>query len=208
MSDTAVQRRPSYSFAKRHGVLVGEIKDDCLTVYQRPDTAIKAVHEIRRLMSQSITIKTVSEQEFEQLLTQAYDSSAGESLAVMEDIGEDLDLASLANALPEPQDLMEAEDDAPIIRLLNALLSQAVKENASDIHIETFEQRLSIRLRIDGVLREAIQPPKNIGVLIVSRIKVMANLDIAEKRLPQDGRISLRVAGRPVDVRVLSLIHI
>ncbi len=205
MSEPAAQRRPSYSFAKRHGVLVGELQDHCLTVYQRPDTSLKAVQEIRRLMARSITIQTLSEQEFEQRLTQAYDSSAGESLAVMEDIGEDLDLASLANALPEPQDLMEAEDDAPIIRLLNALLSQAVKENASDIHIETFEQRLSIRLRVDGVLREAIQPPKNIGTLIVSRIKVMANLDIAEKRLPQDGRISLRVAGRPVDVRVSTL---
>lgn len=205
MSESTPQSRPSYSFAKRHGVLLGELEDKCLTVYQRPDTSLQAIREIRRFSSQSISLKMVSEQEFEQLLTQTYDSSAGESRAIMEDIGEDLDLTSLANALPEPQDLMEAEDDAPIIRLLNALLSQAVKENASDIHIETFEQRLSIRLRVDGVLREAIQPPKNIGVLIVSRIKVMANLDIAEKRLPQDGRISLRVAGRPVDVRVSTL---
>lgn len=197
--------RPSYSFAKRHGLCVGEWQGDCITIYQRPHVSINALQEIRRLLCKKIVLKTVPEQEFEQLLTQAYDSSAGESLALMEHIGDDLDLASLANALPEPQDLMEAEDDAPIIRLLNALLSQAVKENASDIHIETFEKRLSIRLRVDGVLREVIQPPKNISTLIVSRIKVMANLDIAEKRLPQDGRISLKVAGRAVDVRVSTL---
>jgi general secretion pathway protein E len=107
--------------------------------------------------------------------------------------------------LPEPEDLLESADDAPIIRLINALLTEAIKENASDIHIESFENRLLVRFRVDGVLREALQPPRAIGPLLVSRVKVMAHLDIAEKRLPQDGRISLKVAGRPVDVRVSTL---
>lgn len=198
-------QRPTYGFAKRHGVCVGEKYNDRLMVYRKSDVSLRAIQEIRRLMLDKIIFKTVSDQEFDQLLTQAYDSSANESLALMENIGDDLDLNRLANALPEPEDLMEADDDAPIIRLINALLSQAVKENASDIHIETFEEYLAIRFRVDGVLRKVIQPPKNIGALIVSRIKVMANLDIAEKRLPQDGRISLRIAGRPVDVRVSTL---
>ena len=97
---------------------------------------------------------------------------------------------------------MEQEDDAPIIRLINAILSEAVKENASDIHVETFEKRLVVRFRIDGILREMVQPRRELAGLLVSRIKVMAKLDIAEKRVPQDGRISLRVGGREVDVRV------
>ena len=205
MASASETRRPPYSFAKRHGILVGNEINGRVIVFQRPNVKMNAIKEIQRFLGAPIAFKSLQEDEFDELLTKVYDSGANSSLAMMEDLGDDLDLADLADSIPEPQDLVEAEDDAPIIRLLNALLTQAVRENASDIHIETFEQRLSIRLRVDGVLREVLQPPKNIGVLIVSRIKVMANLDIAEKRLPQDGRISLRVAGRPVDVRVSTL---
>ena len=118
---------------------------------------------------------------------------------------EDTDLAHLAQDLPEPSDLLESDDEAPIIRLINALLTQAVKDNASDIHIEPFENRLVVRFRVDGVLREVLQTKRAVAPLVVSRIKIMAKLDIAEKRLPQDGRISLRIAGRAVDVRVSTL---
>ena len=118
---------------------------------------------------------------------------------------EDTDLTHLAQDIPEPSDLLESEDEAPVIRLINALLTQAVKENGSDIHIEPFENRLVIRFRVDGVLREVLQTKRAVAPLIVSRIKVMSRLDIAEKRLPQDGRISLRVAGRAVDVRVSTI---
>jgi len=200
MTSAIETRRPPYSFAKRHGVLVGNEINGRIIVFQRPDVKMNAIKEIQRFLGAPIAFKSLQEEEFDELLSKVYDSGANGSLAMMEDLGDDLDLESLADSIPEPQDLMEAEDDAPIIRLLNALLTQAVRENASDIHIETFEQRLSIRLRVDGVLREVLQPPKNTGILIVSRIKVMANLDIAEKRLPQDGRISLRVADHPVDV--------
>src|SRR5690606_13673157 len=110
-----------------------------------------------------------------------------------------------ADALPETSDLLEQEDDAPIIRLINALLQEAIRENASDIHIETFERRLIVRLRVDGVLREVLTPRRELAPLLVSRIKVMARLDIAEKRVPQDGRISLRLGGRDVDVRVSTM---
>src|SRR5207302_7759130 len=99
------------------------------------------------------------------------------------------DLAQLAQELPDKADLLDSEDDAPIIRLINAVLTQAVKENASDIHIEPFENRLVIRFRVDGVLREVLQSKRAVAPLVVSRVKVMSRLDIAEKRLPQDGRI-------------------
>jgi len=107
--------------------------------------------------------------------------------------------------LPKVEDLLEKQDDAPIIRLLNALLSEAIKEGASDVHVETFEETLKIRFRLDGMLREVLTPPRVLSPLVISRIKVMAKLDIAEKRLPQDGRITLRIGGRAVDVRVSTM---
>ncbi|MGJ8581600.1 MAG: type II secretion system ATPase GspE, partial [Psychromonas sp.] len=133
-----------------------------------------------------------------------YQSSSLEAQQLMEDLGAD-DFFTLAEELPADDDLLEAEDDAPIIKLINAMLGEAIKEEASDIHIETFEQTLVIRFRIDGVLREILKPQRKLAALLVSRIKVMAKLDIAEKRIPQDGRISLRIGGRAVDVRVSTM---
>ncbi|PMG37748.1 type II secretion system protein GspE, partial [Vibrio splendidus] len=115
------------------------------------------------------------------------------------------DFFSLAEELPQDEDLLESEDDAPIIKLINAMLGEAIKEGASDIHIETFEKSLSIRFRVDGVLRDVLAPSRKLAPLLVSRVKVMAKLDIAEKRVPQDGRISLRIGGRAVDVRVSTM---
>jgi len=126
-------------------------------------------------------------------------------MQMVEGLGEDDDLFRAAQELPEPSDLLESDDDAPIIRLINAVLTAAIKENASDIHIEPFENRLVVRFRVDGVLREVLQSRRAVAPLVVSRIKVMSKLDIAEKRLPQDGRISLRIAGRAVDVRVSTM---
>jgi general secretion pathway protein E len=142
---------------------------------------------------------------FERLLRELYEGGQDDAQSMVADFDDNLDLAQLADALPEPTDLLESDDDAPIIRLINALLTQAVKENASDIHIEPFENRLVVRYRVDGVLREVLSPQKAVAQPVVSRIKVMARLDIAEKRLPQDGRIGLRIAGRPVDVRVSTI---
>jgi general secretion pathway protein E len=122
-----------------------------------------------------------------------------------EDLGDALNLADLMHELPKAEDLLEKQDDAPIIRLLNALLSEAIKEGASDVHIETFEDHVTIRFRVDGILRGVLEPPRVLAPLIISRIKVMARLDIAEKRLPQDGRITLRIGGRAVDVRVSTM---
>ena len=117
----------------------------------------------------------------------------------------DSDLALLAHQLPLSEDLLENQDDAPIIRLLNALFTQAIKQQASDIHIETYEDRVIVRIRVDGVLQEVLEIQRAIAPLVISRVKVMAKLDIAEKRIPQDGRIALRIGGHAIDVRVSTL---
>ena len=193
-----------YAFAKRHGVLIGQIEDGQVQLLHRPDFSPHILAEIGRVTGRRLSLSPASDEQFDALLAQTYEQGSDQAIAMMEGVGEELDLDQLAETL-EPEDLMEAEDDAPIIRLINALLTEAIKINASDIHIEPFESRMRVRFRVDGMLREILKPPGNIAPLVISRIKVMAKLDIAEKRLPQDGRISLRVAGRAVDVRVSTL---
>ena len=193
-----------YTFAKRYGVLIADISDDKAQVLYKDGISSTALTEIRRILGRPVQLSETSTEQFDALLAQTYEKGSDQAMAMMEDVSDELDLDQLAETI-EPEDLLEAEDDAPIIRLINALLSEAIKINASDIHIEAFENRMRIRFRVDGVLREILQPPRNIAPLVISRIKIMAKLDIAEKRLPQDGRISLRVAGRSVDVRVSTL---
>jgi len=194
-----------FSFAKRHGLLVTAIDDAGLEVVYRSAIDHHALLELQRHYHRPMRLRQVDDSEFDSCLQQAYEDQSNQTMESVEGLGDELDLDSVAQALAEPEDLIENEDEAPIIRLINALLTQAIKENASDIHIEPFESRLVVRFRVDGVLREVLQPKRVLAPLIVSRIKVMAKLDIAEKRLPQDGRISLRIAGRAVDVRVSTL---
>jgi general secretion pathway protein E len=196
--------RLSFPFAKRHGVFIAETEQGP-RVFYRPGVSLDALSEVRRHLGRALPLEQVPAERFEALLRQAYENTSSDAMQMMGDLGDDLDLAHIAQSIAEPEDLLESEDDAPIIRLINALLTEAVKEGASDIHIEPFEDRLVVRFRVDGVLREVLQPQKGLAPLLASRIKVMARLDIAEKRLPQDGRISLRVAGRAVDVRVSTL---
>ncbi len=198
-------RRLPFSFAKRHGVLLETRDDDTLHLIWRSDAKPEALLEVQRIAGDVQSIAQVSNEEFERLLQQAYEEQSNNAMQMMEGFEEDASLQSVASALPEPEDLLEADDDAPIIRLINALLTEAIKENASDIHVEPFENRLVVRFRVDGVLREVLQSRRAVAPLVVSRIKVMAKLDIAEKRLPQDGRISLRIASRAVDVRVSTI---
>ncbi|MBW6496607.1 MAG: type II secretion system ATPase GspE, partial [Burkholderiaceae bacterium] len=116
-----------------------------------------------------------------------------------------VDLPRLLQDLPKIEDLLETEDDAPIIRMINALLTQASRDGASDIHIEPYESHSLVRFRVDGTLRDVVRPRRELHAALVSRIKIMASLDIAEKRLPQDGRITLRIGGKQLDVRVSTL---
>ncbi|WP_370590860.1 type II secretion system ATPase GspE [Thiohalobacter sp. COW1] len=204
-AESAEPALPGFAFAKRHGILVERVEAGRARVKCRPDARPAALAELRRHLQLPLTLEEVPAEQFDGLLAAAYEQGSSRTMLAMEDLGDESDLNSIAEQLPEPEDLLESEDDAPIIRLINAILTEAVKENASDIHIETYENRLVVRFRVDGVLREVLQPQRVLAPLIVSRIKVMAKLDIAEKRLPQDGRISLRIAGRPVDVRVSTL---
>ena len=193
-----------YSFAKRHGVLL-RYEGDQVFIVRRQDTAQIVIQEARRYLGRVAQHQLCNETEFNQMLSSSYAGETGESQQVAAGLEDHPDLLSLADQVPEMEDLMDQEDDAPIVRLINALLSEAIRVGASDIHIEAFEKKLSVRLRVDGQLREIVQPRRELAPLLVSRIKVMAKLDIAEKRIPQDGRISLRLAGREVDVRVSTL---
>jgi general secretion pathway protein E len=207
MDDTTIQpvMQLPFSFAKRHGVVITGAGDGYVTVTYRPGVARQTITELRRVLSVPLELVPVAADRFVAVLTDVYESRANETMEMAQGLGNDLDLSEVAQQLAEPGDLLESDDDAPIIRLINALLTEAIKENASDIHIEPYETRLVVRFRVDGVLREVLQPKQALAPLITSRVKVMAKLDIAEKRLPQDGRISLRVAGRPVDVRVSTI---
>jgi general secretion pathway protein E len=193
-----------YAFAKRNKVVVTDFTDDAYSVSYGDKLTPATASEVQRFLAKGVSFQALNENDFNQLLARHYDQGDG-ARAMMDDLGDELDLNDVADSMPEPEDLLEAEDDAPIIRLINALLTQAIKENASDIHIETYEKRMIVRMRVDGILREILEPPRALAPLIISRIKVMSKMDIAEKRIPQDGRISLKVAGRSVDVRVSTL---
>ena len=196
--------RPGFGFARRHGATLTAWHADSAEIACRQGVRPEVLAELRRHLGVELHLTPYEPVAFERLLRDLYEQG-DDARAMVSDLDERLDLKTLADELPEPEDLLESEDDAPIIRLINALLTEAVKEGASDIHVEPFESRLVVRFRIDGVLREVLAPQKGIANAVVSRIKVMAKLDIAEKRLPQDGRIGLRIAGRPVDVRVSTI---
>ncbi len=197
------EKRLPFAFAKRHGVLIQASHPTGAEVLYRADAALSSLAEVRRFLGVPVKFVRVDGELFDSRLQLNYESGA--AMTVMEGLDDGTDLLEVAQQLPEPSDLLESDDEAPIIRLINAVLTEAVKKHASDIHIEPYENRLAIRFRIDGVLEEVLQSRRAVAPLVVSRIKVMAKLDIAEKRLPQDGRISLRIAGRAVDVRVSTI---
>lgn len=193
-----------FVFAKEHGVLVQHTDGEPVVMHLNA-LSLALLSELRRLLGGPFTLQSLSEEAFQRELTLSYQRSNNEAVQMAEDISADADLSRLADEIPDAGDLMDAADDAPIIRLINAILSQAVREQASDIHIETFEDRLSVRFRVDGVLTEVLSPQRMLAPLLVSRLKVMARLDIAEKRVPQDGRITVRIAGHAVDIRMSTI---
>lgn len=193
--------RVPLSFAKHYQLLPLSRQADGVTVAVANPAEIAALDDLRLLFDTPIAPLVVSKPVLQAALNRAYDQTSQSTQDLLDTLDEktfDLDAAEWQ----EPQDLLDAADQAPIIRLVNSLFSQAVKDRASDIHIEPFEQDLLIRFRVDGILYDTISPPKAIQPLLVSRIKIMAGLNIAEKRLPQDGRIRLKVAGKDVDIRV------
>ena len=165
---------------------------------------MKIFSELRRYLNKPIRIEYVDNEEFEVQLAKHYSSSETSS-EVIKGFIPDEDLHSLANNIPKTSDLLDSDNEAPVIKLLNSIISEAIKSEASDIHIEPFEDYLSIRFRVDGVLKEVLRPTEKLTPMINARIKVMSNLDIAEKRIPQDGRMSLKLGEKWIDIRVSTL---
>lgn len=195
-----------FAFARDFALLAHRNGSDGspVEVWVSEATRPTAIAEISRRFGR-VKLKSMPHEELEAAIAQAYAGSGGDAAQVIDEYESDLDLAKLMRDMPAVEDLLESADDAPVIRMINALLTQALREGASDIHIEPFEQVSVVRFRIDGSLRDIVRPKKAIHASLISRIKIMAQLDIAEKRLPQDGRITLRIGGKPVDVRVSTL---
>ncbi len=194
--------RVPYHFARRYGVMSVGLVGDEVEIWQRARVSGPVLAELGRVLRRPLRLTAVGEEAFQAALNTGYARDMSQAQQIMGDLDDKLDLAELAQQLPKTQDLLESEGDAPVVRLINALLTQAVREQASDIHVEAFETRSLVRFRVDGLLRDIIEPQKAAHGILVSRIKIMSRLDIAERRLPQDGRITLRLAGRSIDVRV------
>ena len=198
------QRHPlPYAFAKAHHLLLED--DGREAVLFCAETApTGAIAEVARLHDVS-RFEREAAATLDMRIAAVYSSGGSSAATVIGEVESEVDLSRMLQDLPAVEDLLEAADDAPIIRMLNALLTQAAKDGASDIHIEPYERSSSVRFRVDGTLREVVQPNRALHAALISRLKIMAELDIAEKRLPQDGRISLRIGGRAIDVRVSTL---
>ena len=191
----------SYAYASRHQLLLLAGSVPQLWVSERSTRA--AIGEVVRLHGQ-LAITALPAEVLEQRIGQAY-TDTGDAARVVSSVQDEVDLSWLMQEVERTQDLLAAEDDAPVIRILNALLLQAAKEGASDIHIEAYETHSAVRLRVDGQMREIAQPKRELHKALISRLKIMAALDIAESRLPQDGRISTRLGSRMIDIRVSTL---
>ena len=192
-----------YAFAKAHTLLL-EDDGEQLQLWAGENTSLSALSEVLRLYAVD-ALEREPVATLAQRIAAAYAGGESSAATVIGEVESRVDLSRMMQDLPAVEDLLEAANDAPIIRMLNALLTQAAKDGASDIHIEPYERSSAVRFRVDGTLREVVQPNKALHAALISRLKIMAELDIAEKRLPQDGRISLRIGGRAIDVRVSTL---
>ena len=189
------------NFAKRCQLLPVARDGDAIVVATADPANLGALDDMRLLLRKPIRVLVASAPLIIDAINRVYDMASGSASELMDGLDEErLDL--MATDLEEPRDLLESDDEAPIIRLVNSLLFQAAKDRASDIHIEPFERDLTVRFRIDGILYDILSPPKRFQPVIISRVKIMAGLNIAEKRLPQDGRIRIRLAGKDIDIRV------
>jgi len=194
----------SFVFAKKHNVLAVYDSDSGTDIYYSDATSLDAYLEVERCCVQPLNYHQKKQLQLEDDISLTYQAAQSE-LSDIDELNDVIDLDELVENMPENVDLLDAQDDAPIIRLINGLFASALQQNASDIHIETFEHSMSVRFRVDGMLKEVLTPNRKAAPLLNSRIKVMAKLDIAEKRVPQDGRVSLRMAGKALDVRVSTI---
>jgi general secretion pathway protein E len=204
LADSGPAARIPYAFARAHGVLAWRNEGDAVVVLLRPDATIEGIAELKRVLDRPLVTRAVEAETFAAELARAY-NQGGAALALREGLANEADLARLMQELPASEDLLDDSAQAPVIRMINALLLQALRERASDLHFEPYEARAVVRFRVDGMLRDIVEPPRALHGALVSRLKIMAGLDIAEKRLPQDGRIALKLGDRQVDVRVSTL---
>ena len=192
-----------YAFARGNQLLLEEDGEQLVLLHAAAPSP-QALSEIVRKYGVR-TLQQLDAGALAQRISVAYSQGESSAATIVSEVQNDADLSRMMQELPAVEDLLETSDDAPIIRMLNALLTQAARDGASDIHIEPYERHSSVRFRVDGTLREVVRPNRALHAALISRLKIMAELDIAEKRLPQDGRISLRIGTRAVDVRVSTL---
>ena len=197
--------RIPYSFAKMHGVLAFAEDGDAIVVLTRPDATVEGIAELKRVLQRPLVTRAVDPERFAAELARTYNTAASGAAGISSDLARETDLTRLMQDLPPAEDLLDSGAQAPVIRMINALLLQALRERASDLHFEPYENRSVVRFRVDGMLHDVIEPPRALHAALVSRLKIMASLDIAEKRLPQDGRIALKLGDKQVDVRVSTL---
>ena len=182
-----------------------EKKDKIVCAISAPEKSLAIVDDYERIMGKEVTLQYMPEDELTKLINQTWGDASQAAAAVADEVESESDLQSMATSINETADLLDSGDDAPIIRLINSVLTQAMRENASDIHIEPFEKQVKVRFRVDGVMHTVITPSAKLHAAMAARLKVMAGLDIAEKRLPQDGRFKIRLAGKETDVRISTL---
>jgi general secretion pathway protein E len=192
-----------YAFARNQQLLL-EQEGETLTLWMHAQTPPGGISEALRKFD-AHQVELLSAEALQQRISAAYAQGESSAASVVSEVQSDADLSRMMQELPAVEDLLESAGDAPIIRMLNALLTQAARDGASDIHIEPYERHSSVRFRVDGTLREVVQPNRALHAALISRLKIMAQLDISERRLPQDGRISLRIGTRAMDVRVSTL---
>ncbi len=202
---SSAQQYVPYAFARDNSILLKPHGDREAEVWVAETTGIEALQEVMRAFPGRVRPTIVDAQVLAEAIAQTYSNSQDSAQQIVGDIEGEIDITRMMQDVPDIEDLLETEDDAPIIRMINALLTHAARDGASDIHLEAFEQHSLVRFRVDGTLRDIARPKRALHAALVSRIKIMAAMDIAEKRLPQDGRITLRVGGRAIDVRVSTL---
>ena len=193
-----------YNYSKDHQILLSKNKESSVLFYTE-DAELSLIAYIQKKYDDSFVLSKLEFSDFNKKLSDIFTENSSNSSDLVQGVDESIDLDTLASDLPKTEDLLDDSNEAPVIKLINAVLAEAIKDGASDIHIEPYEEYLSIRFRVDGILKEKLKPSSRVSSLLNARIKIMSNLDIAERRVPQDGRMSLKLGEKWVDIRVSTL---
>ena len=193
-----------YNYSKDHQIILSKNKESSVLFYTE-DAELSLISYIQKKYDDSFVLSKLEFSDFNKKLSDIFTENSSNSSDLVQGVDESIDLDTLASDLPKTEDLLDDSNEAPVIKLINAVLAEAIKDGASDIHIEPYEEYLSIRFRVDGILKEKLKPSSRVSSLLNARIKIMSNLDIAERRVPQDGRMSLKLGEKWVDIRVSTL---